>query len=202
MKINIMKKIIFASNNLNKFNELKEILKDDQFNILRQSDFNISPIKENKLTFIENAIIKARNASKITGYASISDDSGLTVDVLKNRPGIYSSRFSGKESNDKKNIEKILLKIKFINENNIKAKLHCILIFMRNYRDPSPIISYGCCKGIISRIPMGNNGFGYDKIFYIDKLKKTLAQMTKEEKNIISHRGKALRLLLKYIKND
>lgn len=197
-----MKKIIIASNNIKKIFELKDILSSFNFDVLQQNDFNISSIEENGLTFIENAILKARNASKITGYASIADDSGLTVDFLHGKPGIYSARYASKKYDEEKNIKKILSKLESVPYDKRKAVFHCILVFMKHYKDPSPIISYGYCRGFISLKPIGKNGFGYDPIFYIPSIKKTFAQMTKKEKKFFSHRYKALNILLNKINHD
>lgn len=197
----MMKKIVIASNNVKKILELKNKLVFSGFDVSQQSNFNIDSIKETGLTFIENAILKARNVTKKTGYASIADDSGLTIDALQGKPGIYSNRYSGINYSDKKNIKKILFDLKYVPKNKRQARFHCVLVFMTHYYDPVPIISYGYCDGFISFESIGTNGFGYDSIFYIPIIKKTFAEMTKKEKSIFSHRCKALNVFLKKINN-
>lgn len=197
-----MKKVILATNNLEKINELYELLKECKFNILFNHDFSIRSIKETKLTFIENAILKARHVAKLTGLSVISDDSGISVNALNGSPGVNSKRFAGKNSSDTENIKKLLYKMKDIPYNKRQAQFNCVLVYLRNFNDPIPIICHGIWKGIITDTPKGINGFGYDSIFYDEKLKMTAAQLTKYQKNHVSHRFQASKLLLEYLKND
>lgn len=193
-----MKKILIASNNLKKIKEIKFFLKSLNIKIYSQKDFKIPSIKETGLSFYENAFIKAQYLSQITGYPTIADDSGLVIKSLNGKPGILSSRYSGKDANDKKNISKILLKLK--NIKNRTAKFVCVLVFILK-KNIKPMTFKGICNGIITLSSKGNNGFGYDPIFYVSKINKTFAEMTKKEKNFFSHRSQAFSLFLRSLKH-
>lgn len=195
-----MNKIIIATSNINKIKEISKPLEKLKFNIINQKDIGIKNIKETGVTFIENALLKARNASKISGLPSIGDDSGISVDALKGAPGIYSSRFAGNNSSDFNNIKKLLLKMKNIKiYKNRTACFNCVIVYLRYFNDPLPIITYGTWKGIIVKKPKGNNGFGYDSIFFDTKIGLTAAELNNKQKNNFSHRSKALKLMIKKI---
>lgn len=189
-------KVTLASSNQGKLAEFQQLLSGLNFEIVPQSVFNIPDAIENGLSFVENAIIKARHASRLTGLPAIADDSGLEVDFLNGAPGIYSSRFSGENATDQKNNQRLLSLLQEVTEAERTARFQCLLVYMRHPEDPTPIICQGTWEGLITLNPKGENGFGYDPIFYIPELERTSAQLEKTEKNNISHRGKAMALLL------
>ncbi|NVK23748.1 MAG: XTP/dITP diphosphatase [Gammaproteobacteria bacterium] len=191
-----MKDILLASGNKGKVNELKEMLAPVGFNVIPQSEFQVEEVPETGTTFVENAIIKARHASKVTGLPCIADDSGLEVTALNGAPGIYSSRFAGSEATDGTNIDKLLHELKDIPADKRQARFVCVLVFMRHADDPTPIICEGYWNGEITTERHGDNGFGYDPVFYQPELHCTSADLSPEQKHQLSHRGKALKLLL------
>ena len=164
--------------------------------VLPQATFNIEDADETGLTFVENAIIKARHASAIAELPAIADDSGLEVDALKGAPGIYSARYSGEGATDEKNLLKLLGALKDVPEEKRTARFQCVLVYMRHAEDPTPIICQGTWEGIIITKPQGENGFGYDPIFYVPEYDCTSAQLSSEQKNKLSHRGIALKALV------
>ena len=192
-----MKKIVLASNNKGKVREFGEMLSTINMEVLPQANFNIEDADETGLTFVENAIIKARHASAIAGLPAIADDSGLEVDYLDGAPGIYSARYSGEGATDEKNLLKLLDALKDVPEEKRTARFQCVLVYMRHAKDPTPIICQGSWEGIITTEPQGENGFGYDPIFYVPEYKCTSALLKSEQKNKLSHRGIALAALLK-----
>ncbi len=189
-------KIILASNNAGKIREFSLLLAPFNMEIIPQAEFNVPEIEETELTFIENALLKARFASKKTGLPAIADDSGLAVSALNGVPGIYSARYAGKQANSQENIQKLLADMKNVPDENRAAAFHCVLVFMSHYQDPTPILCDGKWSGVITRESRGTNGFGYDPVFYLPELQKTAAELPLEVKNKISHRGKALQSLL------
>lgn len=191
-----MQKIVLASNNKGKVRELGQMLATLDMEVLPQATFNIDDADETGLTFVENAIIKARHASQISGLAAIADDSGLEVDALKGAPGIYSARYSGTGATDEKNLLKLLDSLKDVPEKLRTARFQCLLVYMRHANDPTPLICQGTWEGLITLEPQGDNGFGYDPIFYVPTHQCTSAQLSAEEKNNLSHRGQALKKLL------
>jgi len=190
-----MKKIVLATSNKGKVKELANMLQDLAISVVPQSDFNVSEVAETGTTFVENAIIKARHAAKITGLPTIADDSGLAVDYLQGAPGIYSARFAGENANDEDNINKLLTALKGVPAAQRSARFLCVLVFMRHADDPTPIICQGEWQGLITQKKSGEQGFGYDPIFYVDQQQMTSAQLPRDLKNQLSHRGKALELL-------
>jgi XTP/dITP diphosphohydrolase len=189
-----MNKIIVASNNQGKIKEFKQIL-NSQFDLISMSELNIQELPETGLTFVENAIIKARNASKQSGLPAIADDSGLVVDALNGEPGIYSARYSDSKD-DISNTEKVLHKMRNIPHDKRTARFWCAIVFMRHYLDPNPIIIQKGWEGLITYEPKGKNGFGYDPIFYVPTHDQVSAELDPVEKNKISHRGQALKALI------
>lgn len=185
--------IVLASGNKKKLNELSEILKPFNMNLKPQSEYQVEDAIEDGLTFVENAIIKARHACTITGLPSISDDSGIEVDYLKGKPGIYSARFAGENATDQNNLDKLLIELKGIPKQQRTARYQCIIVYMTHAEDPTPIICQGSWEGVILESEAGVGGFGYDPIFYCPQANKTAAQMSADEKSAISHRGKALK---------
>ncbi|MCO6557453.1 MAG: XTP/dITP diphosphatase [Gilliamella sp.] len=195
-----MQKIVLATNNQGKVNELQTLLANAGFDIIAQSQFNIPDADETGLTFIENALLKARHTAKLTGLSAIADDSGLAVDALNGQPGIYSARYAGEHGNDKSNNQKLLKALQNIPKEKRTAYFYCALVFMRHENDPTPIICLGKWDGLILNEEQGDGGFGYDPLFYVPELGCTAAQLTKEQKSQISHRGQALKQLIEKIK--
>lgn len=196
-----MKDILFASGNKGKVNELKEMLAPFGLNVVPQSNFEVEEVPETGTTFVENAIIKARHAAKVTGLPCIADDSGLEVRALKGAPGIYSARFAGPEATDGTNIDKLLSSIEHVPEGQRQARFVCVLVFMRHADDPTPIICQGFWDGEITKELSGENGFGYDPVFYVPETSCTSAQLSPEQKHSLSHRGQALKQLLAQIES-
>jgi len=212
--------IVLASGNAGKLAEFSNLFESYQINIVAQGELGVADVPETGTTFVENAIIKARHAARVTGLPALSDDSGLVVSALGGAPGIYSSRYSaspapislsldthghelntndldacfGTDASDQKNIEKLLLALGDTPER--KAHFICVLVFMRHADDPTPIICQGHWHGAIATQAAGTEGFGYDPIFYCPTLGKHAAECAKAEKATVSHRAKALRLLL------
>lgn len=196
-----MQKIVLASNNKGKVREFAEMLSTLNMEVVPQAAFNIDDADETGLTFVENAIIKARHASAIAGNPAIADDSGLEVDFLNGAPGIYSARYSGEGATDEKNLLKLLEALKDVPEENRTARFQCLLVYMRHAEDPTPLICQGTWEGIITTEPHGENGFGYDPIFHVPTHNCSSAQLSSDEKNVLSHRGQALKKLLAALKS-
>ena len=193
-------KIILASSNKGKLVELQNALDNFDVELIPQSEFDVSDADETGLSFIENAILKARHASLATGLPALADDSGLEVDALNGAPGIYSARYSimdgetGPASDDKNN-QKLLMALQDIQVEDRSARFHCVLAFVRHAKDPNPLICQGAWEGTIKTELDGAGGFGYDPLFFIKELNCTSAQLSKEDKNRISHRGQAIKQL-------
>jgi XTP/dITP diphosphohydrolase len=190
-------RVVLASSNPGKIREFSEILKPFDIEIIPQSELGVKDADETGLSFVENALLKARHAAQITGLPALADDSGLAVDALSGAPGIYSARYAGEKANDQDNIDKLLKAMQDVPEQNRSASYHCLLVFMTHELDPTPIICDGKWSGKILREPRGTSGFGYDPIFFDVSENKTAAELSPEIKNKISHRGKALNYLLK-----
>lgn len=194
-----MKKIVLASSNAGKLKEFQQLLNRSGFEVLPQSVFDVPDAIEDGLSFVENALIKARHASTLTGLPAIADDSGLEVDALDGRPGIYSARFAGEHARDSDNNDKLLAELGDIQSAERTARFQCLLVFIRHPNDPTPIICQGTWEGRILFEPQGNNGFGYDPLFWINEQGCSSAELDPALKNRISHRGKAMQLLLERI---
>ena len=194
-----MEKIVLASNNQGKLREMNQILRPAALEVLALSDFTDIEAEETGLTFVENAIIKARHACQASGLAAIADDSGLEVQALQGAPGIYSARYAGPGTDDKKNLEKLLDALKDVPDDHRQARFQCLMVYMRHALDPVPIIVQGTWEGTITHEPRGNNGFGYDPVFFVPEKNCTSAQLDADTKNSMSHRGKALSKLVKAI---
>lgn len=197
-----MQKIVLATNNQGKVNELQNLLADAGFNVVAQKEFNVPEVDETGLTFIENAILKARHTAKFTKLPAIADDSGLVVNALGGAPGIYSARYAGEHGNDASNNQKLLQELKNVPSEKRTAYFYCALAFMRHENDPTPIICLGKWDGIILNEIRGEGGFGYDPLFYVPELNCSAAELTKEHKSQISHRGQALKQLIAKIKTE
>ena len=191
-----MHKLVLATGNKGKLAELSALLAPFDWQVLPQSDFQVPDAIEDGLSFIENALIKARHASRLTGLPAIADDSGLAVDALGGAPGIYSARYAGEHGNDLRNLQQLLLDLKDVPQGERAAQFHCVLAFVRHADDPVPVIAHGIWHGQIAFDAAGSGGFGYDPIFWLPELGKTSAQLAKADKAALSHRGQALRLLL------
>ncbi len=195
-----MSKIVLASNNQGKLREIQHILADLSAEVIPQAEFDIDDADETGLSFVENAIIKARHASELSGYAAIADDSGIVVDALNGEPGIYSARYAGTHGNDQENLEKLLEQMKDVGDAKRTASFQCAMVYVRHANDPIPIICQGSWTGKILRQSAGENGFGYDPIFFVPSENCTSAQLTFDTKNQLSHRGQALQKLLTELK--
>lgn len=196
------KKWVLATGNKGKVKEMSELLNSFSIEVLPQSHFNVSEVAETGTTFIENAIIKARHAAKVTGLPAIADDSGLEVDFLNGQPGIYSSRFAGENATDQENIDLLLNRLEGISTDQRQARFQCVLVYMRHELDPTPIICQGTWDGSISTEMQGENGFGYDPIFWVEEEQCSSAQLNKQRKSELSHRGKALAMLVELLKKQ
>jgi len=193
------KKIVLASGNAGKLREFQQLLSGCGFEVVPQSDFNVSNVAETGTTFVENAIIKARHACKKTGLPAIADDSGIEVDALNGRPGVYSARYSGDGATDESNNQKLLQELAGVPTAQRTARYHAVLAYMRHADDPTPILCHGTWEGIILTEPRGEGGFGYDPLFFVPTHNCASAELDKAEKNRISHRGKAMQELLQKI---
>jgi len=194
-------KIVLASNNAGKVTEINQLLREHALDIVPQKDFNISDADETGLTFVENAIIKARHACKLSGLPAIADDSGLEVDALNGAPGIYSARYAGEHGNDQSNNIKLLDALKDIPTEQRGARFQCVMVYMQHENDPTPIICQGSWEGSIRTQAQGDNGFGYDPLFYVPEHNCSSAELSSEAKNALSHRGKALACLTKKLQS-
>lgn len=192
-------KLVLASGNAGKLREFQQIFAHSGMDVLPQAEFAITDAEETGLTFVENAIIKARHAAKLSGLPALADDSGLAVDFLDGAPGIYSSRFSGANATDQSNNELLLQRLKDVPENLRTASFHCVLVLMQHAEDPVPLIFHGQWQGIILPKAQGEQGFGYDPLFYVPEHQCSSAELSAELKNQISHRGKAVAALIQAI---
>tara|TARA_B110000196_G_scaffold183701_1_gene157375 strand:- start:215 stop:811 length:597 start_codon:yes stop_codon:yes gene_type:complete len=189
-------KVVLATSNQGKLREFERLFSNSGLEVQPQSKFNIPDAIEDGLSFVENALIKARHASRLSGLPAIADDSGLEVDHLKGAPGIYSSRFAGDNSTDEENISKLLLALDGIHPSDRSARFQCIIVLIEHANDPTPVIAQGCWEGSVAIQPKGSHGFGYDPIFYLPKFECTSAELEHEVKNRISHRSKAMKELI------
>ena len=183
-------KLVLASGNKHKANEIRAQIPAG-FELISQTTLGIESPEETGSTFVENAIIKAKHASLVSGFPAIADDSGLCVPSLLGKPGLHSARYAGPTATDTENLEKLMSSLKGISDR--RAFFHCVLVYMESADDPAPIITEGRWNGEISHSPSIESGFGYDPIFYAAEVGKTAAEITNSEKNTFSHRGQALR---------
>jgi XTP/dITP diphosphohydrolase len=190
-----VKSLVLASNNKGKVREFNTLLSDVGFEVFPQGHFNIPSVEETGLTFVENAILKARAACQATNLPALADDSGIEIDALNGAPGIYSARFAGEQATDEQNNQLLLEKLKETPKEQRTARYQCVLVYMRHALDPTPLICQGTWEGTILFEPRGNNGFGYDPLFYVAEHNCSAAELSPEIKNTLSHRGQALRLL-------
>ncbi len=190
-----MKKLIIATENQGKLREIQHYLQEFNLEIFPQAAFNVIAVEETGKTFIENALIKARHASFVSGLPALADDSGLVIDALNGAPGIYSARYAGEHKNDEANIAKVLQEMQEVKWQNRTAHFYCVMILLRHAEDPAPIVSTGIWHGTILTTPKGQLGFGYDPIFYVPSHNCSAAELDLTLKNQLSHRGLALKQL-------
>jgi len=189
-------KIVIASENQGKLREIQAFFQFLPVSVVAQSDFSVPSVDETGLSFVENAILKARHAAKHSQLPALADDSGLVVDALNGAPGIYSARYAGAGSSMPDNIEKLLNDTRSLNDSERSAHFYCAIAFVRHEHDPIPIICQAKWDGLLLREPKGTKGFGYDPLFLIPQLECTAAELDTEKKNQLSHRAKALTLFV------
>jgi XTP/dITP diphosphohydrolase len=187
-----MDTIVLATNNPGKAREFNDILAGENVEVLPQSAFNVPEVDETGLSFVENALLKARHAAQHSGLPALADDSGLVVDALGGAPGIYSARYAGSQASDQDNVEKLLTTLGTVPDAQRTAHFYCALVYLRHEADPIPLICTGSWEGLITQTPQGAGGFGYDPVFFVASEGKTAAQLSPELKNRLSHRGQAL----------
>lgn len=195
-----MQTLILASGNQGKLREFQQLLAECGFQVRPQSDYQLESAEETGLSFVENAILKARHASAHTGLPAVADDSGLEVDALQGRPGIYSARYAGPDANDTDNNAQLLRELAGTPTEKRSARYHCVLAFLRHAEDPMPLLCQGSWEGFILEQPLGCGGFGYDPLFYVPSHDCSAAELDKAEKGRISHRALATRQLLRALK--
>jgi len=191
-----VKRLVLASGNPGKVREINQLLAELGLNVVPQSEYGVVEAEETGLTFVENAILKARNAALHTGLPAIADDSGIEVDALNGAPGIYSARYAGAGASDRANLEKLLADLAGVTEAQRTARFQCLMVCLRHAHDPTPLICQGTWEGRILFAPRGDNGFGYDPVFHVPTHDCSSAELPPEVKNALSHRGQALRKLL------
>lgn len=191
-----MKQIVLASNNPGKVREINELFSGPDLEIVPQSQFGVPDVEETGLTFVENALLKARSTAQFTGQPTIADDSGLEVDALNGEPGIYSARYAGTSANDRENLDRLLERMEGLPDARRIARFQCLMVYLEHWQDPTPLICQGTWYGRILRQPCGQNGFGYDPVFYVPTHDCSAAELAPEIKNVLSHRGQALRQLV------
>ena len=195
-------RIVLATGNRGKLAEFQQLLQHSGIVVLPQSQFDVPDCDETGLTFVENAILKARHAAQITGLPALADDSGLEVDALQGAPGIYSARFAGATTDaDAANNRKLLEALHEVPADARSARFQCVLVFMRHARDPAPLICQGTWQGTILADARGTQGFGYDPLFFVPAQNASAAELPAELKNRISHRGQAMAKLLKELQS-
>ncbi len=190
-----MTDIILASSNAGKVREINQLLTQLHFKVRPQGEFGVPDAEETGLSFVENAILKARNAAVHTGLPALADDSGLEVDALHGAPGIYSARYAGVGASDQANLDKLLAVLRDVPEAARSARFQCLLVYLRHAEDPTPLICQGTWEGRILFEARGDHGFGYDPVFYVPTHDCASAELAPEVKNSLSHRGQALRKL-------
>lgn len=188
-------KVVLATSNAGKLREMQQVLAPLGFEVVSQGEYGVADAEETGLSFVENAIIKARNAARHTGLPALADDSGLEVDALAGAPGIYSARYAGAGAGDAANNHKLLAELAQRGVTDAAARFQCVLVFMRHAQDPVPVIAQGSWEGRILAAPRGSQGFGYDPLFLVPGEGCSAAELPPQRKNALSHRGQALRQL-------
>jgi XTP/dITP diphosphohydrolase len=194
--------IVLASNNAGKVREINQLLESEQVRVIPQGQLGVSDVEETGLTFVENAILKARNAAAVSGLPAIADDSGIEVDALAGAPGIYSARFAGPGASDAENLQKLLEALAGTPQEERTARFQCLMVFMRHAEDPTPMICQGTWEGCILEAPRGENGFGYDPVFFVPTEGCSAAELESATKNRLSHRGQALGKLVRHLRGQ
>lgn len=195
-----MEKLVIATGNAHKLHEIRTLLAPLGIEVVPQSDFNVPEAAEPHCTFIENALAKARHAARLTGLPALADDSGICVEALGGAPGVISAIYAGEPRSDARNNEKLLEAMRDLADR--RAHYHCALVLLRHADDPQPIIAEGQWHGVILEAARGEGGFGYDPLFLDTGLKQTVAEISTEDKNRVSHRGKALRALVEKLRDS
>ncbi len=195
-----MQTVVVASANSSKLRELTAILGELDVVLQSQSKLGVTPVEENGMSFLENSLIKARHASRETGLPALADDSGLVVDILDGAPGIYSARYAGQYASDEDNVRHLLEALSVHEGEQFSARFHCAASYVRNLQDPVPVVAEANWHGCIITEPKGDNGFGYDPVFYIPELKSTAAELSEATKNRFSHRARAFKKLCAKLK--
>jgi XTP/dITP diphosphohydrolase len=191
-----MRRVVLASGNPGKLREFAELLAGTGFELVRQSELGIEPPPETGSTFLENALIKARNAARLSGLPVIADDSGIEVDALGGAPGVYSARFAGEGASDEANLSKLLAALDGTPDPERTARYRCVVVFVERFDDPDPLVGEGTWEGRILDQRRGTGGFGYDPSFVPRGESRTVAEMPTGEKHALSHRGQAMRAFL------
>ncbi len=194
-----MRRVVLATGNAGKQRELATLLAPHGLDLILQSRLCIAPIAETGATFEANALLKARNAASASGLAALADDSGLEVDSLEGRPGVYSARYAGAQATDEQNNALLLRELTGKTGPLRAARYRCVIVYLRAADDPAPVIASGSWEGRIAATPRGEGGFGYDSLFIPRGFTTTVAQMSLADKNAVSHRGRALRHLLQLL---
>ena len=193
----MIEKLVLASGNQGKLREFSQLFSDKNIQVIPQNEFDTIEADETGLSFVENAILKARNACKFSGLPALADDSGLEVDALQGAPGIYSARYAGADASDKENYLKLLEALKDVPQEKRSARFQCVLVYMRHENDPTPQVFQGHWEGRILTAPSGDEGFGYNPVFFVPTENCSSAELSKEIKNALSHRGQAIQELLR-----
>ncbi|MFC3392951.1 RdgB/HAM1 family non-canonical purine NTP pyrophosphatase [Aidingimonas halophila] len=188
--------LVLASGNEGKLREFNELLSPVGIEVRAQKDFSVPEVEETGVTFVENALLKAREASRVSGLPALADDSGLEVDALNGAPGIYSARYAGEPPDDGANNDKLLSAMAGIPEGQRSGRYWCVLVYLRHADDPVPVIVQRCWEGEILAHPRGEGGFGYDPLFWVTDMGMSAAELSGEEKNRLSHRGRAMQALV------
>jgi XTP/dITP diphosphohydrolase len=195
-------RIVLASNNAGKVREFNQLLARCRIQVTPQAQLGVPEAEETGLTFVENAILKARNAAAHSGLAAVADDSGLEVDALGGAPGIYSARYAGAGASDAANLGRLLADLDGVDEAHRSARFQCVMVYLRHAADPTPVICQGTWEGSILFRPRGDNGFGYDPVFLVPAHHCSAAELDSQTKNGLSHRGQALRKLVAYLQGQ
>jgi XTP/dITP diphosphohydrolase len=195
-------RVVLASGNPGKLRELSALLGPLGFELTTQSALGIEPPPETGSTFLENALLKARYAARLSSLPALADDSGIEIDALGGRPGVYSARYAGKQASDAENNEKLLQELQGIPQQRRTARYQCVIVFVRHAEDASPLVASGTWDGTILGAPRGSGGFGYDPLFMPRGLERTAAELEPELKNQLSHRGQALAMLMQRLRNE
>lgn len=194
--------IVLASSNAGKVREINALLAAEEIHIIPQNALGVPEAAETGLSFVENAILKARNAAAHSGLAAIADDSGIEVDALAGAPGIYSARYAGSGASDLDNLNKLIEVIREVPPEQRTARFQCLMVYLRHAEDPTPVICQGTWEGLLLDTPRGDHGFGYDPIFLVPSEGCTSAELDPAAKNRLSHRGQALSKLVRFLKGE